>query len=215
VTARRLPAAYAGAKKAIDAHRKAGNRQEYVRPEEMPRPHWAEASQYGKLAEEGPGGLRDLVTKRAAVHRVRVHHEAISIGSRAGWPDLPLSGRGGFALRELKGSDGKVTRAQLDCVQWLRQAGVDADFWWPEDWWSGRIDEQLRGIGLTLPGLALPPLEGMGIEGVAGLKVPRLQLRKCGCAPEGAHTCFAWGLAPAAPSTPARPVTRSRRSLGT
>lgn len=167
------PRGYAG--RARQSARGAGGKQAGVSelvPAEVVRrclrQKWQTAAQWPAMSEDGDEGLLERLTRKAG--RVRPtgllrrlglhwHKEGISLGSTAGWPDLPIWGPGGFIVRELKGSDGVVKVTQLEAVEGLRRAGVDAGFWWPEDWYDGTIEDELTALTERRPGVvALPPL---------------------------------------------------------
>lgn len=52
------------------------------------------------------------------------------------WPDLTLfhPTKQRFLIRELKTNTGKPTPQQLEVLQQLRDSGIDADIWRPNDW---------------------------------------------------------------------------------
>ena len=64
----------------------------------------------------------------------------------AGWPDLVMWAAGGMLFRELKSENGRPSRAQLQVGRELEEAGADWDIWRPDDWHSGRIEREIRGI---------------------------------------------------------------------
>jgi hypothetical protein len=63
-----------------------------------------------------------------------------------GFPDLVIAGPLGVLFRECKGSGGVVSFDQRQWIAELNAAGADAGVWRPEDWRSGRIEQQLREI---------------------------------------------------------------------
>jgi hypothetical protein len=70
-------------------------------------------------------------------------------GDGAGFPDLVLIHPAGRILvRELKAGRNKLRPEQADWLHLFSQAGVDAAVWRPDDWTSGRVEEELRA---TLP----------------------------------------------------------------
>jgi hypothetical protein len=178
-----LPRAYAAGK--TRAKQYAGKRKT-VPKADTPRPNAHRIDEFPKLPEEGPTGLRTLVTGLVRQMGLNSQHEAISIGSPTGWPDLPVWGHGtGIMARELKGSDGTLTVRQLEVLQSLRDAGVDADIWWPEDWFCGRVLAELTAFKRRVFA-PLPPLVGQGSAG--GLVVAKsvaasrpVKVRGCGC----------------------------------
>jgi hypothetical protein len=66
----------------------------------------------------------------------------------AGWLDETIIGTGGTGAlyRELKNEKHKVEDSQLAMLERLWAAGLDADVWRPTDWYSGRIERELRSI---------------------------------------------------------------------
>lgn len=63
----------------------------------------------------------------------------------SGWPDSVIWGKR-IMYRELKSENGRPSRAQLRVGAELQAAGADWDIWRPEDWHSGRIEREIRGI---------------------------------------------------------------------
>lgn len=64
----------------------------------------------------------------------RVHHERFSVGSRPGFPDLVIMGKGRVIFAELKDDRRKPTPAQQEYLDYLRSEGIDAYLWRPSDW---------------------------------------------------------------------------------
>lgn len=212
----RLPSAYAGrqrqgARRAARAKADAqlagapAGPSEYLTVAEIPRPNAALAKQFPPWGEERD--FRPAVMAYARELRLETHHEGISLGTKSGWLDITFWAprAGGWMLRELKGSSHggatrtKMRRSQLDRINSMRAAGIDADIWHPEDWHLGICQAQMRalahGTGLIVP---LPPLVGQGQPGAAGpVRDPSKRYAKCGCeiGPHGIgdHTCTAWG----------------------
>ena len=60
-----------------------------------------------------------------------------------GFPDLVLV-RERVLFRELKGNRGRIRPEQAVWLAVLRDAGADVAVWTPDDWTSGRIEEELR-----------------------------------------------------------------------
>jgi hypothetical protein len=87
--------------------------------------------------------LRDLP-------QIWARHETNSRGALAGWLDWTFLRRahtdGAAMFRELKTATGKVSRAQQECLAFLRAAGLDADVWREEDLRSGRIARELAAL---------------------------------------------------------------------
>lgn len=192
------------------------------------RPKWETAGQWPPMEEDAKGGLLDLTKAEIIRLELAFHRESISIGSSLGWPDLTVWGPGGLILRELKGSDGRVKMHQLRRVEALRAAGLDACFWWPEDWYDGTITAELIALSEPRPGVVpLPPLAAeltaLGAlladapplpRAVAeALKTPPARrpgdpvwtpgYRACGCPMEGDHLqeCPRYGRRPAGAAT--------------
>jgi len=66
----------------------------------------------------------------------------------AGWLDRTIIGTGGTGAiyRELKNEKHHVETTQLAMIQRLWDAGLDADVWRPCDWYSGRIEREIRSL---------------------------------------------------------------------
>lgn len=60
-----------------------------------------------------------------------------------GWPDLVLV-RDRVLYRELKSARGTLSVEQQDWAKSLRKAGADYDIWRPNEWVSGKIEQELR-----------------------------------------------------------------------
>lgn len=65
---------------------------------------------------------------------------------RAGLPDRILIGPYGVLWREVKTGSGRLSPAQRAAGYMLQAAGQDWSVWWPGDWASGRIEQQMRAI---------------------------------------------------------------------
>jgi hypothetical protein len=76
-------------------------------------------------------------------------------GDGKGWPDLVIVGPSGSLLRELKSATGSLSPEQKLWLQWLTDAGHDADVWKPRDWHSGRIRSELEAVARRKPRTAL------------------------------------------------------------
>lgn len=110
----------------------------------------------GKRTDSVIPQVRDL----AALYGVKWRHQrparmadgrwrtAVQGPGGAGFPDLELWGPGGFMIRECKGRGRKPTKEQRQRIAELREAGVDADFWTPEDLEpnGGRVLAEIRAI---------------------------------------------------------------------
>ena len=69
---------------------------------------------------------------------------------KRGFPDLVVAGPGGHLFRELKGEYG-TTSAGQDAWHWTLHQGKGGGpcpykVWWPEDWRSGKIRDELEKI---------------------------------------------------------------------
>lgn len=77
----------------------------------------------------------------------QIYHTHDSRRSQPGFPDLvlvnPHTKR--VLFRELKSARGRISPAQKQWADALIQAGADFDFWYPADWASEKIHNQLRG----------------------------------------------------------------------
>jgi hypothetical protein len=89
--------------------------------------------------------LQSAVVALCKLLGLKYHHQQISIGSKAGWPDLTICGSA-MIFRELKRETGKPTGAQLNWIHTLCMAGADAGVWRPSDLQSGRIQRELEQI---------------------------------------------------------------------
>lgn len=89
--------------------------------------------------------FQTTLVKLIKVYGLRYHHQKISFGSAAGWPDLTILGRR-IIFRELKRETGKLTPAQAQWGEWLTQAGQDWGLWRPSDLASGRVQRELEAI---------------------------------------------------------------------
>ena len=89
--------------------------------------------------------LQGAVVKLCKLLGLQWHHQHYSIGSRKGWPDLVICGRG-ILFRELKREGNGPTAAQLAWGEILRRAGQDWDVWKPSDLQNGRIQRELEAI---------------------------------------------------------------------
>lgn len=96
----------------------------------------------------------DAVIDLALLEGLLVHHcrpartakgWATPIQGSKGFPDLAITGRRGFLLRELKADKGRVRPEQDDWLDRLTSADVDAAVWRPTDW-PDTIHAQLKEI---------------------------------------------------------------------
>lgn len=85
---------------------------------------------------------------------VLCYHTYNSERSPSGFPDKVFVGHRGIMFREEKVSDtGTVSDAQTEWILALRAIGIDADIWWyPRDWNSGRVQNEINALGRRGPG---------------------------------------------------------------
>ena len=74
------------------------------------------------------------VISLAGLYGWRHYHTYDSRRSVAGFPDLVLVREGRVIFAELKTERGKMTLAQQDWLQALRQTPVETYLWRPSDW---------------------------------------------------------------------------------
>jgi hypothetical protein len=77
-----------------------------------------------------------------------IHHRRSEM-TNPGWPDLVIKapiGRVGVMFRELKRQKEKPTAAQREWLDALSAAGLDADWWRPSDYLSGRVARELAAL---------------------------------------------------------------------
>jgi hypothetical protein len=99
------------------------------------------------MGEDTKNGLTANVISRCKARRLRAYHTRFSIQSTEdGFPDLVINGPGGLMFRELKGDGKEPTLEQYAYLEWLRESGADADWWCPDDLFSGRIDRELDAL---------------------------------------------------------------------
>ncbi len=85
-------------------------------------------------------------------YRIKLsYHTHRSDRSEKGFPDRFYLGRYGLLIRELKTDTGIVTPEQLEWIAEFKRLGLDADVWRTADLFSGRIDRELRAIGVRSP----------------------------------------------------------------
>lgn len=74
-----------------------------------------------------------------------VYHTYDSRMSVAGFPDLVIVGKRGIVFAELKSTKGKVSLAQEEWLDRLREAGSGQVFLWrPEDW--PEVEKELTAL---------------------------------------------------------------------
>lgn len=76
------------------------------------------------------------------------YHTHDSRRSPAGFPDLVLvhPSKGWALFRELKAERGRFRPGQVEWLEALGRAGLDAGTWRPRDVISGRVERELRGV---------------------------------------------------------------------
>ena len=83
-----------------------------------------------------------------------IHHRRSEM-TNPGWPDLVVkapAGRAGVMFRELKKQKEKPTPDQWEWLDALAAAGMDADWWRPSDYLSGRVARELAALaGMRMP----------------------------------------------------------------
>ena len=95
----------------------------------------------------------EAMTEAELSEKVRVMCEAFGLmafhtrdsrGTRAGYPDWHIVAPGrGHMWRELKSNRGRLTPEQSAVLDALHNLGEDANVWRPEDWYTGRIRDEL------------------------------------------------------------------------
>jgi hypothetical protein len=63
-----------------------------------------------------------------------------------GYPDLTIAGPAGLMFREVKTEHGTIRPEQTAWLYALRAVRQDAGIWRPRDWYSGRIERELKLI---------------------------------------------------------------------
>jgi hypothetical protein len=74
------------------------------------------------------------------------YHAGQPLRDHPGFPDLILVGNRRTIFRELKKTGEKPTQEQVDVGARLIRSGEDWSVWWPEDWDSGRIQQEIDDI---------------------------------------------------------------------
>lgn len=85
------------------------------------------------------------VCKLARTLGCLVFHPVQARRSEPGMPDLTIVGDNGFLMRELKREDGRLRPEQVEWLDKLTAANVDAAVWRPSDW-PDRITAELKAI---------------------------------------------------------------------
>ena len=78
--------------------------------------------------------LLDAVRQACRWSALLVYHTHDSRRSERGFPDVVICGPSGVLFRELKSSTGRLSPAQREWLDKLRQAGADAAVWRPDSW---------------------------------------------------------------------------------
>jgi hypothetical protein len=86
------------------------------------------------LNDETERSWQARVERWAGVGGWHAMHNRVSVGSRAGFPDLVLLGVGRVVAAELKTNAGKLSAEQADWLDWFSAAGALACVWRPRDW---------------------------------------------------------------------------------
>lgn len=109
------------------------------RPAYRRRP--ASTTPYGaKMRETAFQGMVGAYCKdKGALH----YHTHRSDRSEKGFPDSVILGNY-LMFRELKSDTGRPTKEQREWIAGLCDAGYDADLWYPEDWRSGRCQNEIN-----------------------------------------------------------------------
>jgi hypothetical protein len=102
--------------------------------------------------------LQAAVIDLARILGLLIYHTRDSRGSAAGFPDLFIIGPRGDLFAELKSASGQLTRPQglwrdglTDAVRSCPSCHCEIPatrwvLWRPEDWYSGQIMTELRGL---------------------------------------------------------------------
>lgn len=80
---------------------------------------------------ESERDFESYVVELAQALRWRVYHSWMSIHSAQGWPDLAMARGKRFIVAELKAEKGKLSRAQEEWLDALREAGLEVYLWRP------------------------------------------------------------------------------------
>jgi hypothetical protein len=93
-------------------------------------------------------------TAHALEKKLLCYHTYNSERSPSGFPDKVFVGPRGIMFREEKVSDtGDVTDDQAKWILGLRAVGIDAAVWWyPRDWNTGEVQNQLNALARKGPG---------------------------------------------------------------
>ena len=100
-----------------------------------------------KMSEDrGPDSLDAHVRRYMTDLGLLRYHTHDARRSPEGFPDLVCVGPGGVLFRELKRQGKDPTPVQQRWLDALDAAGADADTWRPEDFYSGRIANELIAV---------------------------------------------------------------------
>jgi hypothetical protein len=79
--------------------------------------------------------FQEQVVELARLSGWRVYHTWLAVRSASGFPDLVLARPGRLVFAELKSNRGKLTLAQEEWLQALRETGAaEVYLWRPDDW---------------------------------------------------------------------------------
>jgi len=100
--------------------------------------------------------LQRNVVDLALTLRCRVNHQLpartptgrwhTATQGHKGWLDTTIVGKRGALFRELKSHRGRIDPEQYAWITAWTVAGFDAAVWKPLDWYSGRIEREIRAI---------------------------------------------------------------------
>lgn len=99
---------------------------------------------YAKVMPEAE--LEENVRDACKHLRLLRYHTLRPKGSPAGFPDDCIVGPGGLLFRELKRHGKNPTPEQEAWLYALAEQGVNVGVWRPEDWFTGRIMEELQAV---------------------------------------------------------------------
>lgn len=107
------------------------------------RPLTAAQREFAKAMPERD--LEENVRQLCKVLGLRRYHTHNSINSPEGFPDDVIVGDS-ILYRELKRYGKNPSAKQQEWLDALAAGGADVAVWRPEDWFSGRIEAELRAI---------------------------------------------------------------------
>lgn len=88
--------------------------------------------------------LEQIVADLCRTLGVLRYHTHRSQHSPAGFPDDVIAGPGGTLFRELKREGKNPTPEQQKWLDVLHDNGHDVGVWRPRDWFTGRIEAEVR-----------------------------------------------------------------------